>query len=212
MQIGIELAAAARRAGGTGKDADATGRLARLRALPASLLLDAVRLTPVHQVERLVPVMKRAGFAADSVEAQNLFCNACRVLIDKISQLQEAVLLGSVLRWIQTVLPVDHRPSLNISNVINAEHAPHIETVAAGALDSLGMRVDAAQYEQFWRLQASLQASDVLTNPERWTACVAQIEVVLAAFAGPVQVCVPPGASPPCLRQPRCTLRGLLCS
>jgi hypothetical protein len=187
LQIGTELHTASRKAARDGADSDAI-HLSRIRALPASLLLDAVRLTPITQVEHLVPVIKNAGFVADGPEAQNLFCHACRILIDKISQLEEAVLLGSVIRWIQTVLPIDHRPSLNISSVINTDHPPHIENVPEGTLDSLGIAVDGERYKKFWQLQASLQACDVLSSAEAWTACTARIEVVLKAFDGPIQV------------------------
>jgi hypothetical protein len=190
LQIGTELHAASRKAARNKADtSDAeAAQLSRLRALPPSLLLEAVRLTPINQVELLVPVIKNAGFVADGPEAQNLFCNACRILIDKISQLKEAVLLGSVIRWIQTVLPIDHRPSLNISSAINMDHPVHVDDVPEGTLDSLGIAVDGERYRQFWQLQASLQAADVLSNAEAWTACVSRIEVVLKAFHGPIQV------------------------
>jgi THO complex subunit 1 transcription elongation factor len=190
-QVATELAAEARRAAhaanADGQAADAA-RLAPMRALPTSLLLDAVRLTPIQQVQHFVPVVQRAGFVADIADAHNAFTHGCRVLIQKVSQLEDAALLGSLMRWMCTVLPVDHRPALNISNVINAEsHKPHVEEVAAGAVDSLGMAVDGQRYAQFWRLQESLQQADVLTTPERWTEAAAQIEAVLSAFDGPVQ-------------------------
>ena len=191
LQIATELATEARQAAHTatseGKEADAS-KLHCMRALPATLLLDAVRLTPIQQVQHFVPVMQRAGFVADIAETQQVFTHACRILIDKVAQVEDVALLGSLMRWMCGVLPIDHRPAMNISKVINASHLPLIEEVAEGALDSLGMAIDSERHARFWGLQANLQANDVLTSPDRWTQTAAQIETVLAAFAGPVQV------------------------
>jgi hypothetical protein len=191
MQTATELGAEARKgalsAPSEGGDVEQI-KMLRMRALPASLLLDAVRLTPIQQVQFFVPVVKCAGFVADTVDAQHLFTHGCRILIDKVSQLEDAALLGSLTRWMCTVIPLDHRPSLNISKIINNAHPVHIEDVPEGTLDSLGMTVDGAKYTQFWELQSSMQATDVLTSAEKWTACAAQVEVVLQAFEGPMQV------------------------
>jgi hypothetical protein len=191
VQIATELAAEARRAAhaatAENREADVS-TMSRLRVLPATLLLDAVRLTPVQQVQYFIPVVKHAGVVADMSDTTQVFTHACRLLIDKVAQLDDAAHLGSLMRWMLTVLPVDHRPGLNISRVLNTSHPPHIDNVADGAVDSLGMAIDAERYQSFWGLQASLQANDVLLSAERWTACAAQIETVLAAFSGPVQV------------------------
>ena len=193
-ELALEAGTAAHVRSSTGEAAAPDTGIARMRVLPAALLLDAVRLTPIQQVQHFVPVATRVGIKADISEAQQAFTHGCRILIDKVAQLEDAALLGSLMRWMCSVLPVDHRPAVNISKVINSAHAPQLEDVPEGAVDSLGIPVDAARHADFWRLQASVAATDVLTNAESWAACARQIETVLGAFASGVQV------------RPRCAL------
>lgn len=166
-----------------------TTTLTRLRTLPCTLLVEAIRLTPIHQVQFIVPLLQRAAFSAEVTEAQHTFTFGCRLLSDKVAQVEDAALLGSLTRWMCTVLPLEYRPAFNISKVINSTHPPHIEDVADGAVDSLGMAIDGEKYRLFWGLQSSLQAVDVLTAPDKWAACAAQIEEVLRTFEKPSQVC-----------------------